>query len=220
MAMAQQLIVEGKDAVVLANLLKKRGLSPPKGYSNPIKFRDEFVLMTGGYDRALTALQEALDNSGLSNIGMVVDANEAGATARWQAIRGILADKLSEEIVKNVPLKDGGMVINHDNLPVIGIWIMPDNHSKGYLEHFVAGMVPDNDELWAYAEETLQALESKGLSRYSSVKRQKALLHTWLSWQAEPGKPLGLAVDMGYLNAREPAMNSFSAWFQSTFELE
>ncbi len=30
--MAQQLIVEGNDAIAIANLLKKRNLPPPEGY--------------------------------------------------------------------------------------------------------------------------------------------------------------------------------------------
>lgn len=218
--MAQKFIVEGKDAIVLANVLKKRGLPPPEGYANPLKFRDEFVLTAGGYDKALVALREALDNSSLTNIGLVVDANEAGVPARWRAIRSILLEKVPEEVVTGVSLEANGVVITGENLPVIGIWIMPDNQSTGYLEHFVAGMVPDDDRLWYYAEETIQGLETEGLSRFSPVKRQKALLHTWLSWQAEPGRPLGQAVEMGYLNARDQAMDAFAQWFQRVFQLE
>lgn len=218
--MAQQLIVEGKDAIVVANLLKKRGLPPPKDYTNPTKFRDEFVLNAGGYDKVLIALREALDKPDLANIGLVIDANEAGAAARWQAIVNILLDKLPEEVIHNVPLQANGMLITGENLPRIGIWIMPDNQSNGYLEHFIAGMVPDGDSLWRYAEKTITSLESEGLSRFPPAKRQKALLHTWLSWQDEPGRPFGQAVELGYLNAHAPAMDGFAQWFQLTFQLE
>lgn len=204
----------------MANLLKKRGLPPPEGYANPVKFRDEFVLMAGGYDKALVALQEALDNSSLTNIGLVVDANETGASARWQAISNILLEKVPEEVVAKTSLEANGVVITGENLPIIGIWIMPDNQSTGYLEHFVAGMVPSDDRLWRYAEETIQNLESEGLARFSPIKRQKALLHTWLSWQADPGRPLGLAVEMGYLDARSQAIDGFAQWFQQAFQLK
>jgi hypothetical protein len=32
---------------------------------------------------------------------------------------------------------------------------MPENQTTGYLEHFLAGMVPEDDDLWNYAEETI-----------------------------------------------------------------
>lgn len=218
--MAQQLIVEGLDAIVLANVMKNRGLPPPKGYGNPVKFRNQFVRMAGGFTKAMAAFQEALDNPSLSNIGLVVDANDAGADARWQAVQGLLRKKLEDEFVNSISLMPEGIIISAENFPVTGIWIMPDNHSAGYLEHFVAKMVPEEDNLWPYAEQTVADLESRGFSRFAAVKSQKALLHTWLSWQPEPGRPFGLAVEMGYLDAHSSAMDAFTQWFEKVFELE
>jgi hypothetical protein len=58
------------------------------------------------------------------------------------------------------------------------------------------------------------------LRRFSSAKTQKALLHTWLSWQPEPGKPFGLAVKIGYLlDAQSASVDAFVQWFQKTFEV-
>ncbi len=203
----------------MANLLKKRGLAPSIGYRNPLKFKDEFVLEAGGYQKALVAFREALDNPDLFNIGLVIDANEAGAEARWQSVRNILLDKLPSEIVDRKTVKSNGIILEEENLPTIGVWIIPDNQNPGYLEHFLAGMVADNDDLWKYAEETIQELGTEGLRRFSSTKTQKALLHTWLSWQPEPGKPFGLAIEMGYLDAKSASVDAFVEWFQKTFEL-
>lgn len=63
--MAQQLIVEGNDSIVIANLLRKRKLLPPLGYSEPVKFRDEFIKNAGGFNKIPKAVEEALDNPAL-----------------------------------------------------------------------------------------------------------------------------------------------------------
>jgi hypothetical protein len=63
-------------------------------------------------------------------------------------------------------------------------------------------------------------LESKSLRRFSEAKTPKALLYSWLAWQAEPGKPFGLAVKMGYLNKQAQAADVFVRWFQQVFRLE
>lgn len=78
--MAQQLIVEGSDGIVIANICKKRRLPPPKGYANEQKFVEEFMVASGGYAQALTAFRDALDNSNLNRIGIVVDADESVST--------------------------------------------------------------------------------------------------------------------------------------------
>jgi hypothetical protein len=221
--MGQQLIVEGQDAIVLANLLKKRGLPPPEGYSNPMKFRSEFVRMAGGYSNAINAFREALENPDLSNIGLVIDADEQGVAARWREVKSIILDRTGLGVDDNDVPPVEGVVINLGErfpMPIIGVWIMPNNRSNGYLEHFVAQLIPENDGLWSYAEETIRTLETKGLCRFAETKRQKALLHSWLAWQAEPGKPFGLAVEMGYLDAGAQAAVAFVEWFQQVFRLE
>ena len=57
------MIVEGKDGIVLANLLEKRGLSYPQGYSEK-KFK-QFVKTTDGIDNMESVLEIALKDTGL-----------------------------------------------------------------------------------------------------------------------------------------------------------
>ena len=135
--MAQQLIVEGNDSIVIANLLRKRKLLPPLGYSEPVKFRDEFIKNAGGFNKITKAVEVALDNPALSNIGIIVDANEEGAAKRLAFIRA----KIEEKITINQSITiGGGTILQSDGLS-IGIWIMPDNQNNGYLEHFLASLI-------------------------------------------------------------------------------
>lgn len=66
--MQQRLIVEGKDGVALANILMKNGISPPKGYRNPTKFRKEFVKVAGSISKINATLKEQLDSPEVERI--------------------------------------------------------------------------------------------------------------------------------------------------------
>jgi hypothetical protein len=96
---------------------------------------------------------------------------------------------------------------------------MPDNNNTGYLEHLLETLIPEGDDLLAFAQETLNILGERGLKKFSAVKEQKAKLHTWLARQKDPGKPFGTAVESRYFNANSPNLNGFAEWFSATFEL-
>jgi len=98
--MAQRLIVEGNDAIALAVLCQKKGLPLPVGYESPSKFQQEFVKSAGGYDRALEALRDSLDNANLTNIGIIVDANDQEPEARRASIRGVLAFRCANAVLE------------------------------------------------------------------------------------------------------------------------
>jgi len=217
--MAQVLIVEGKDGIFLANLCKMRGLPAPKGYETPQKFRDEksgFIKQSGGIDNALRTFREYLDNPSFDRIGLILDANNEGPEARCRSVEAAIKSRFPEWEGQCIPSPEG-IVIESEALPVIiGIWIMPDNHSAGYLEHFVAGLIPGEDTLWPHAQNVVDELPDH---RFTSPKTQKAYLHTWLAWQETPGLPFGTALSAGLLNPNSPLADRFIEWFQRTFEL-
>ena len=96
---------------------------------------------------------------------------------------------------------------------------MPDNQNAGYLEHFLAKLIPARDKTWNFAQETIATLKLSGLQAFSDAKTQKALLHTWLAWQKEPGRPFGQAAELGYFDVASPVLDDFEEWFKATFQL-
>ncbi len=233
--MAQQLIVEGKDAVFIAALCRKRKLPPPKGYANPLKFKSEFAIEAGGIEAALFAFREGLANPALTNLGLVVDADDHAA-ARWQRILSLLREHLPGFDGSSADLGEEGWVYHlvGDSITIqekrfayhmresltIGVWIMPDNRSPGHLEHFVASLTPQEDPLWQHSQKTVEDLSTKDFCRFPQSKSQKALVHTWLAWQENPGLPFGTAVEAGFLDARSPTADAFVRWMERVFELE
>lgn len=217
--MAQKLIVEGNDAIALANLCIKGRLNPPLGYESYPKFKKEFVVNSGGFDRALKNLKEILDQSDVTNLGIIVDANDVGYVGRWQAIRSILAAKYGETSLGSADAQIGPKVVVEADKPTVGVWIMPDNANVGYLEHFLAKLIPEKDPLWAYAQRTIKNLCTQTFNELGNSKIGKAQLHTWLSWKEDPGKPFGQAIEANYLPLNPTVVQPFFDWFSATFEL-
>ena len=48
--------------------------------------------------------------------------------------------------------------------------------------------------------------------RFVEIHRAKAVIHTWLAWQSEPGVRMGAAVTRKYLEPQAPTALAFVAW--------
>lgn len=200
------LLVEGKDDLhVLSHLLEH--------YKIPEVFT---IKDKEGFENMRDTLDVELDRSGLCHLGIIVDADE-DINDRWASLRDRLR-KLGYEQCPDTPAPDG-TIVEQRGKPTVGVWIMPDNTHPGMLEHFIEFLVPDDDVLWKRADNCLQQLpETERL--YSPVHRMKALVHTWLAWQKEPGKPMGQAITARYLNAEAPHAHTLVAWLSRLFELD
>ena len=78
----------------------------------------------------------------------------------------------------------------------LGVWIMPNNADAGMAEDLFLTLFPNElDAQRNFAGQTLNQLEADGLNLYDiNRQRIKALTHTLLAWQEEPGVPMGAAV--------------------------
>jgi hypothetical protein len=93
---------------------------------------------------------------------------------------------------------------------------MPDNKRSGMLEDFLAEMA-DKAAIQAAGECVARARE-KGYSTYNDAHYSKAVIHTWLSWQDEPGKPLGQAITARALQPETILAKVFITWLKKLFK--
>src|SRR5258708_8583834 len=172
------LLVEGKDDEhVFYSLLKHHQI--PKRFE--IKNKESI-------NKLLDSLEVELLSSDLGRVGIVVDA-DADVAVRWQALR----DRLIRSGYSTVPVSPNlnGTIIKEEELPVVGIWLMPDNTIPGMLENFVSFLIPPDDSLWPMAEDVLQKVIEKD-RRFRDTYQMKPQLHTWLPCQDHPAIPLVL----------------------------
>ena len=167
-----------------------------------------------GKDPLLETLPIKLKESDLMVLGIILDA-DTDLHARWRA----LADRLRAAgygAIREWPDPQGTVLYPPQGslLPRLGIWLMPDNRVPGILEDFLRFLIPAHDALLPHAEQALATLPD---TRFEPLKRPKVLMHTWLAWQEEPGKPYGQAITARYLDATLPAGAAFAAWLQRVF---
>ena len=96
---------------------------------------------------------------------------------------------------------------------------MPDNRRTGELEDFLQELVDERNALYPHAQEATEAARLRG-AEFPDQKAGKAVLHAWLAWQKEPGRPYGIAIKSGYLRHDSEAAIRFVTWFQRLFDLE
>jgi hypothetical protein len=199
------LLVEGKDDEhVVKNICGRLGLGQidnirPQTGKNPL----------------LETLPVHLQESDITVLGIILDA-DTDLAARWRAVSDRLTD-MGYQGIGALPDKGGTILMPPSGpnlLPKVGVWLMPNNSISGILEDFLQFLVPEGDPLFLNAQQVIAALPEQ---RFSDVNKPKALMHTWLAWQKEPGKPYGQAITARYLDADLPLAQTFAAWLQKTF---
>ena len=147
-------------------------------------------------------------------VGVVVDADESVAS-RWQGLHDILRSAGYEDIPDR-PNPEGTILFPPTDsvLPRAGVWIMPDNRTDGKLEDFLRLLVPQPSPLFDHAVASVDSVPER---RFSENDRIKALIHTWLAWQREPGKPYGTAISAGFLDSGSADAVAFASWIRRLF---
>jgi hypothetical protein len=177
----------------------------------------------GGIDNIVKALKTSIKGDAAHNrYGVVVDADtdetNAGLKETWRRLGAVLTE-IGYTDIPSVPELDGTILRGNEDLPLMGIWVMPDNKLNGMIEDFIGFLGPQNDELWPLAIDIVEKVISTKRNFRLSYK-SKAYIHTWLAWQEEPGQPMGLAITKKYLDANAEHAQRFVSWIRKLFELE
>jgi hypothetical protein len=224
------LLVEGpNDAHLVWNLLDMHGCTLE------VRTRNRFeVLPVGGLtgvqrslrvpgdeergDDAALRLSIQIRNREVRRVGVVVDA-DVNPQGRWDSVRNALRGLGYDEVPER--LEAGGFVAPEpaDDRPRVGVWIMPDNLLPGMVEDFAKQLRPPEDRLWTRAEQVVADIpEADRL--FPPGHGSKAIIHTWLAWQAEPGKPIGQAIKARYLLPEAEPARQWMDWFQRLFDFD
>lgn len=146
-------------------------------------------------------------------LGVMLDANGDPAS-RWQAIAGRFREAGIE--IPSFPQTEG-VVIPSDpsaRLPRIGVWMMPDNESRGELEDFLAEMIPGDDAVWPLARAYINGIPMP--RKFQEGKTLRAQVHAWLAARKDPRQP-GLAIKARDLEIGGPLCVRFTAWLRQLF---
>ncbi len=208
-----QLYVEGKDdSHAIRHLLIRHGIDyDQKPWPTSFPSIDDIE----GKDTLLKVVKTAVSLSNGRSVGFVLDAN-ASLQSRWNEIASRLRD-VDLHLPGEIPAE--GFVGESTRYRArVGVWLMPDNQREGTLEHFLETLVEEKDLLFPHAEKSARQAKRLG-ARYSDTDTPKAVLHTWLAWQDDPGLPYGSAIRARYFRHDSAAAKRFVAWFRSVFQI-
>ncbi len=153
-----------------------------------------------------------LQAEGPEIIGIMVDA-DLDIMARWQQIKNKSA--LKAYPFPEDPIPDGIIFPKQKDRPKLGIWLMPDNKNPGMLEDFLLELAPSNGI--ETAKNCVANAQDQQVTSFKEVHFSKAVIHTYLAWQDEPGKPLGQAVTAQVLQPDTLTAKAFIDWLTRLF---
>lgn len=198
------LLVEGKDDKhAICHLLQRHNVSC-----------DEASLAGNGKDALLNLVGLYVRSNTGRSVGFVFDANSR-PTDRWRAVASRLRD-MGVDAPDHMPA-DGFVGESREFNTRVGVWLMPDNRRAGALEHFLTDLIDPDNPLLRYAKTATRKAKALG-ARFAEQDTQKALVHTWLAWQKEPGRPYGTAIHARYFRHDAPVAATFVDWHRQLYD--
>lgn len=210
----KRLLVEGYDDLFCVVGLMRHYVNWPKDkYDAPV-----WIEAVGSVDKILQRdyLSASLKDPNIKTLGIMLDAN-GDAFARFSSLKN-----LSNNFFNDLPaqLPKGGLIADNSDGKRIGLWVMPDNESKGAIEVFLKYLVPDaTTPVWEHAVRSVTQARALG-ANCKDGHINKGNLFTWLAWQDEPGQSPGLALTRKILDPSAAGAKTFAAWFIKLYSLE
>lgn len=146
-------------------------------------------------------------------IGIMLDADNPSLTGRWNSIQSKLGHY--SYVFPNIPDPDGTILESAANEPRLGVWLMPNNQASGMLEDFCAELA--EPEALNFARQCVDQAQANHVSTFKASHRSKAVIHTYLAWQDEPGSPLGRAITRQALRPHGDIAIRFTTWLRCLF---
>ena len=96
----------------------------------------------------------------------------------------------------------------------IGVWLMPNNQTRGMLETFLQELIPETRAgLLNYAQSVTDTAKEDYQAPFKPVHQDKVVVYTFLAWMDEPGRPFGVSFLNGSLDPNSDLAQSFMAFF-------
>ena len=201
------LLVEGNnDAHVMMHVCGNRGVPE----LDDVRPHGDVESLLEAFPVQLKASQEG------DVVGVVVDADER-IDARWRSVHDIFVSAGYENVPEE-PFPDGTILDAPWGtlLPRAGVWLMPDNRTNGILEDFLSFLVPLPSPLFEQVKKSVAAIPDSD-RLFKPKAEPKAIIHTWLAWQKEPGMPLGAAISAKFLDANVTQVDVLVEWLTRLF---
>lgn len=194
------LLVEGRDDMQVVRHVWIRHYGTEPTFSFSIK---------NGVDTLLRSIRGEVLREDRTVVGIMLDADDY-PDHRWQSVK----DRLSSARV-NSPDNPPPVGVIIDQIPRIGVWMMPDNQLPGELEDFIEKMIPPTDPVWPLSQSYIDGIPCTN-RQFAQGKTLRAKVHAWLATRENP-RPMGTAIRAGDLDVDVPVGGEFLSWLDRLF---
>lgn len=175
--------------------------------TSPFTIRD-----TGNVDKVLESIGPEIKAPGRQAVGILVDAND-NVKGRWNAVIDRLRKAGVTQELPSSPCSSGTVL---PSKPRIGIWLMPNNSSRGELEDFIVQMIPDDDAVWPLSQRYIDEIPETE-RKFTKKKTQRAQIHAWLAAREDPRR-MGVAIRAKDLEVDGMLCQRFITWLTELFK--
>jgi hypothetical protein len=169
-----------------------------------------------------------MDSSRPKAVGLILDFDpptETQANNQDEAVRNAIVNRQNKECQWNLPneftvLVEGGFIAEpaDADTPRIGVWFMPNNRDRGMLETFLQELIPTPQSgLLEYAKQSTDTAKDQHQAPFKPVHQDKAVMHTFLAWMDQPGRPFGQSFQNGSFDAMSAQASVFVEWMKTLF---
>jgi hypothetical protein len=171
------------------------------------------IYQCGSDDQVLKRLNALISRpSPPQTIGVMLDV-DLSLDTRWESIRKKL--RHYHYTFPDSPDPNGTILESSTEEPKLGFWLMPNNLDLGMLEYFCAELA--DRSCLEFASECVELARNRQLTTFKAQHLSKAIIHTYLAWQDEPGFPLGMAIKKKSLNSQTDIAIKFTQWLTQLF---
>jgi hypothetical protein len=211
------LLVEGPDDWhALSHLINKSTGTFPKYELGYCENDDGVLDVLSGMTEASTKTQAILGAILDADQCKKDDAGNEGIQSRIRSLQGRLGkfyaipDKFPDDGLILAPTQE----VDRGRLPVLGIWLMPDNVRDGIFEDLLrVAMAPESEK---YISAVVDRATKDGMTGFRDVERPKAIVKTHIAWRDPNKKNLGEAISAHFDNLI-PACQPFLNWLERLF---
>jgi hypothetical protein len=197
------ILVEGEnDQHFLYNLCQKVNFNPV--------FKVEKV---GSLEKAIYRFATDLKGNRQQPLGLIVDADMNLEKRQSENIKEVG----KYYTIQKKDFTKTGLIIQPALEQKFGVWIWPDNEKNGILEDLYLQLVQDGDLLLGEAKRVVGNLPNIEPIRFRPQHISKAIVHSWLAWQDNPGAPIGASLQRSNIDLSKPIIQNFKNWLKNLY---
>lgn len=214
------LVVEGiTDKFFFEYLCKKNNFDVNISVETPSNILNSGYNTKQGVFNILQILIKQLADSSIERIGIIIDCDYikdgGGVTNVINQIHSKIKDYGYSSPYKTFTNNTGIYFEGENDLPKLGVWIMPNNKDEGMLENWLLDLPSlQEQQFLQYVKQIISEIPNP---KFSKIHEAKAITNTWLAWQTKPTQDFSSLFKSNLIDEQHKNYTYWLDWMREIF---